>query len=57
MGLENADRRFFYNPLDVLDLNVCQGECCERYHILSDIIDEKVKQKKNLKNYQRNQKH
>jgi hypothetical protein len=49
MGLENADRRFFYNPLDVLDLNVCQGECCERYHILSDIIDEKSRIEKELK--------
>ena len=43
LGLTNENRRFFYNPLDFLDLNVCQGECCERYHVLSDIIDEKIK--------------
>ena len=49
MGLTGGDRRFFYNPLDVLDLNVCQGECCERYHILSDIIDEKSDLEKELK--------
>ena len=41
MGLTNEKSRFFYNPLDFLDLNACQGECCERYHVLSDIIDEK----------------
>ena len=49
MGLTQGDRKFFYNPLDVLDLNVCQGECCERYHVLSDIIDEKSKLEKELK--------
>ena len=49
MGLTEGDRRFFYNPLDVLDLNVCQGECCERYHVLSDIIDEKSDLEKELK--------
>ena len=48
MGLTNENRRFFYNPLDVLDLNVCQGECCERYHVLSDIIDEKSSLEKKL---------
>ena len=49
MGLIEGNRRFFYNPLDVLDLNVCQGECCERYHVLSDIIDEKSDLEKKLK--------
>ena len=49
MGLFDENRRFFYNPLDVLDLNVCQGECCERYHVLSDIIDEKSELEKKLK--------
>ena len=41
MGLKDEKRRFFYNPLDVLDLNICQGECCEKYHVLSEIIDVK----------------
>ena len=49
MGLFDENRRFFYNPLDVLDLNVCQGECCERYHVLSDIIDEKSELEKKLR--------
>ena len=49
MGLTNENRRFFYNPLDVLDLNVCQGECCEQYHTLSDLLDEKSKLEKELK--------
>ena len=48
MGLTNEKRRFFYNPLDFLDLNACQGECCERYHVLSDIIDEKSDLEKKL---------
>lgn len=48
LGLKNENRRFFYNPLDVLDLNVCQGECCEQYHVLSEIIDEKSKLEKKL---------
>jgi len=49
MGLDNENRRFFYNPLDVLDLNLCQGECCERYHVLSDLIDDKSKSENKLK--------
>ena len=48
MGLTNEKRRYFYNPLDVLDLNVCQGECCERSHVLSEIIDEKRDLEKKL---------
>ena len=48
MSLTNEKRRFFYNPLDFLDLNACQGECCERYHVLSDIIDEKSDLEKKL---------
>ena len=49
MGLKNEKRRFFYNPLDVLDLNVCQGECCERYHVLEEIIEKKSDLEKKLK--------
>ena len=48
MGLTNENRRYFYNPLDFLDLNVCQGECCERSHVLSEIIDEKSTLEKKL---------
>ena len=49
LRLKDRDRKFFYNPLDVLDLNILNCKCCEKYHLLSDLEDEEKELEKQLK--------
>ena len=46
LNLEGDERKYFYNPLQKLGIDLCNSSCCEKYEILSDI----KKQKENLEN-------
>ena len=41
LQLEGKERRYFYNPINSLDLEFLTCNCCEKYHVLSDIEEEK----------------
>ena len=49
LELIGKNRRYFYYPLDILGLNLFACELCEKYHILSEIEEEKNKLEIKLK--------
>ena len=49
LELKDKNRKYFYYPLDILGLNIFTCELCEKYHILSEIEEEKNKLEIKLK--------
>ena len=49
LHLEKNERKYFYYPIDFLGFNLCTCNACEKYHLVSDIQENKNKLESRLK--------